>query len=377
MKPIQHPSFTGNTRKATNRIFHLFAQLTVFAAFPIAATLTPAYAADVQQESKEAPGEYERPKVKIAGDFLLSVDGYIAASGTLTQPKGEHRQTTLFNSGSDSLDAVKTGLNFEYKDSGAVASIFYVPGHRSDSEAGVLDAYVFWKTGLPQDQTFTITAGKFTSYLGFEGFHPVERDSLTYALIAGIPAYHTGIKADYEADPFTVGLAVVDSLQEAGGFHQGDGNLRDVGLEFCVSVKALDEELEVFGGIGYDTDEKTRSEHGLPGREFEAVNNLFLDFFATYKLTENLTLGAEVAYTKNISDLSWLVQATWAFNDALSVTGHLSGAKFENHSQGYQFALAPQWQPVQHLILRGEVSYLHVCGGERCWFFGAQTIFQF
>ena len=371
-----------NSSKSRCRTVLRLAQLAAFAACsclpapsPANAAETPVNAATPLPSANETPKDAEDAGVKI-NDFF-SVDGYAAVSGTLSKTKGEHYQGTLFNSESDFLDAVKMGLNFNHEATSATLSFFYVPGHNSGCDAGVLDAFASWKKEFGKEHSLTLTAGKFTSYLGFEGFHPIERDFLTYALVAGVPGYHTGIKADYENGPFTIGVAVLDSLQQAGGFYQGDGNLREIGFELCASATVLDDKLQIFAGIGYDTDDKTRSEHGLPGREFEAANNLFLDLFATCKLTERLTLAAEIAHAQNVADISWLAQATWVFTDALSLTGRVSGAKFKDGSQGVQLGVAPQWQPFRHILLRAELSYSHISGGVQCWFGGAQAMFQF
>jgi hypothetical protein len=376
----KHHKPIANSRKTPNRVFLHLAQLTAFAACSIshsipmlgaaeAATAEPAPAAE------NAPKEEESFGVKINDYF--SVDGYAAVSGTLSKTQGQHRLGTLFNSENDFLDAVKIGLNFNSAEIGATVSFFYVPGHNADCEAGVLDAFTSWKKEFGKDHSLTLTAGKFTSYLAFEGFHPIERDFLNYALVAGVPGYHTGLKADYENGPCAIGFAVLDSLQSDEGFYQGDGNLRDVGFELCASYKMFEEKLLIYAGVGYDTDNKTLSEHGFPAGEFEAVNNAFFDLYATFKATETLTLAAEITNAKHVSDFSWLVQATQALTDTVSVTGRISGAKFKNGTEGYQFGIAPQWQPIRHLLLRGEFSHQHFCGGVSCWFCGALAIFQF
>ncbi|MDR2429938.1 MAG: porin [Puniceicoccales bacterium] len=307
----------------------------------------------------------------------LALDGYVAATGAIAHESGTGRNDYgLFNSGTGvgATDAVKVGLTGKYESFSAYASVYYTPTRVTGTDAGILDAYATWAADFGTGGKLVISGGKFLSNLGYESFYPINNVHVTAALAQGIPAYHTGLKADFttaltDTNTLTTGIAVVDSLHPGRGFWQGDGNFSDVGFEVYAKFE-LNNEIKLFAGVGYDTD--------------NAVNAQFvLDLWAEYAVTKELTLAAEITTAKDLVDLSWLVGANYAVTDNFSVAGRVSGAKFKNNNtvngrKLYSFTLTPAYTfKTVPLTIRGEAAYVHGSGNFNGYFFGAQALFSF
>jgi len=307
-------------------------------------------------------------EVKI-NDYL-SLSGYAAAAGTITDTTpAANPKDTLFNSGFGNLDSALFAVNGKYKGFSSKVSLFYVPARGSDN-SGILDAYVSYTAG-----DFTVTAGKFLSYLGYESFYAANMNQLTYgSTIADIPGYHTGAKVDYATKDFAAGVAVVDSLFGGAGFNQGDGDFGEVGTEAYISYTGIDK-LTIFEGIGYGDQDN------------DAVDSFVNDLWVSYAATDKLTLAAEYTYrSANAANKNngWLLFGQYLFTDKFSAIARVSGIKNKGGDAGTNFTIAPSYKVTGNLTLRGEISYADSAEGDSVTngtakgaFYGVQALFTF
>jgi hypothetical protein len=287
----------------------------------------------------------------------LKVSGYAVGSYTVTDA-GDTKDTFL-DSGSSNLDSVKVGFETSQGALGSYVSLFYIP----NNDAGILDAYLNYKAG-----SFTFTGGKYLSYLGYEAFDPINMYQLTYANgLGAIPAYHTGVKMDYATDTFGAGANVSDSIRGGNGFFVGDEDYSNgLGYEAYVTYKGIDK-LTIWAGAGYDDTE------GL-------TDWLTYNIWASYDLSDKLTLAGEIAYHEDgVSEgTQGLALAKYAFTDKFSTAFRYG---IDSYSTGqpdtHKFTVAPTYAFCKSLSVRGELSTTQVTSGEDSVFTGAQVLVKF
>lgn len=288
----------------------------------------------------------------------LSVSGYAAVAAANTDFEDADDQDSFFDSGANNLDSVKGSLIGKYGDFGGVVSLLYLPG--ASDEAGLIEYY-----GTYTVDAFTITAGKFLSYLGYEAFNAPDMTQLTYgSTIGAIPAYHAGAKVDYSADTWGAGVAVVDSIYpERGLMYGGDRDFEDeLGFEAFFVYKGI-EKLTLWQGVAYeDTD---------GGSEVLVYN-----VWASYDVTDKLNVAAEYVYSDDVSQaLLGFVKYTWT--DKIYTVGRISGADFDSGYEEIKYTFSPTYLFTDYLLGRAEISYTDTDGGEDSLFYGAQAVLKF
>ncbi len=289
----------------------------------------------------------------------ISVNGYAVGSATTTDWDGGPDVDTYFDSGSNSYDAVKLGVLGTAGSLRAYGSVLYLPG--AANEAGLLDAYVTLDAG----NGLSFTGGKFLSYLGYEAFDAVNMTQLSYALISGIPAYHTGAKVDYAGEGFGVGLAVVDSIfghPTKPVFFEGDREYDDIGIEAMFSYTGIDK-LTLFAGFAYEEDENT------------ATDIFVFDLWASYAISDTVTIAGEYTINDNVAN-SWLALLSYKFNDKFSTIFRISGADWDGGGDDMKYTIAPTYTINDNLALRAEVSVGEGDSGDYT-FLGGQVVFKF
>ncbi|HTJ78755.1 MAG TPA: outer membrane beta-barrel protein [Rariglobus sp.] len=297
----------------------------------------------------------------------LSFNGYATASGTYSDNTAGKNVSTLFNSGSNELDSVKLAAVGTYGDFGGKLSLLYIPT-RTGSNSGIQDAYLTYsKDG------FTVTGGKFLSYLGYEAFDPNNMTQMTYgADIFAIPGYHTGAKVDYAAKTWGAGFAVVDSIYQLGSpaFLQGDGKFDRVGYETYVTYTGIDK-LTLWLGAAYDDN--------------TTPDTVVYDFWASYALTSKLTLAGEFDTSESVAK-GYLGEVQYAFTDKFSGIARFSAKENAHGGAGTYYTLAPTYKITPALSVRGEVSYadsVNATNGtyglltSQGFFYGVQALFTF
>ncbi len=303
----------------------------------------------------------------------LKVSGYAAASYTYTDVENGDSDESLFDAGTP-LDAVKLGLEATQGAFSAYGSLFYSPNSDANSfaggtEAGILDAYVTYTTG-----DFKITGGKYLSYMGYEAFDTVNMTQLTYAnsTTGGVPAYHTGIKLDYSTDVWGAGLSISDSIR-GPSFWEGDAEWDNgLGYEAYVVYKGI-EKLTLWGGVAFDDTD-------------DVANFSSYDFWASYDLTDKLTIAGEIIYSDNTlsganSAVGGLAFIKYAFTEKFSLVGRFGIDEVESTPVGvsaadnYKYTISPTYAFNEHFLVRAEVSYID--STENIFFSGVQALVKF
>ena len=310
-------------------------------------------------------------EVKINDNLALS--GFAVGALTQTDLDGSGgTSSTALDSGVTNFDAVKIALTGNYDALSGKVSLFYVPESTSGaSEAGLLDAYATYTAGA-----FSVTGGKFLSYLGYEAWDAIAMTTISYGNSwAFIPGYHSGAKADFAGDGFALGAAVTDSLyMDASHFFGGDGDFSDgLGYEFYANYTGT-ENLTLFAGLGIE--------------DADGVDTLYVwDFWASYAVTDTTTLAFEYSFFDDGTDEAsvWAVFATKVISDAVSITGRISGTvdALVSDDAGTAFTLSPTYTINENFAVRAEVTYADSAEsaiqvpGSKGFFYAVQGIFKF
>ncbi|MCX6955786.1 MAG: outer membrane beta-barrel protein [Verrucomicrobia bacterium] len=308
----------------------------------------------------------------------LMINGYVAGAYEYQKIKSTPSTDSVFDGTKDtpSADAVKTAFNFSFKPVTAQVSLYYVP-NLPKNELSILDAFATYDVG----GGFSITGGKFLSYLGYEAFDTVNMAQITYSpvtvgTLGAIPAYHTGLRLDYGDKDVSYGLAVVDSVFSPNGFSKGDGELvHNAGFEAFVKYTAVTD-LTLWAGLAYDT-------KGSFATQTESVT--VLDLWAEYKLTKELT-GALEFCAKDGGDFAkgstWLAYLNYAFDAKFSTVFRVGGESLSGKTAGNnftQYTVGPSYKVSDNLTVRAEYSYYDYSGtaAKDKNLLGLQAVFKF
>ncbi len=289
--------------------------------------------------------------IKLNDNF--SVGGYIVGSANYV----EYKPTTGKTTSTSKLDgdAYKFWANVTFAP--VTGTLSYYAG--ADGAPVVLDAYATYDVGGGTKVSF----GKFLSWLGYEAFDPINMTQLTYAWstpqgfgVANIPAYHSGVKIEHGDDSYSVGVAVLDSI-DGPSYSKGDGDLKNgPGIEAYFTYKGV-KNLTVFLG-GY-----LENNTGIDDKKTS------LDLWAQYVLGDT-TFAAEAStrkddYAVGSSDLKsnfWLVEVQQAIDKTWAVTARVSGVNTKTQSvtkkpSGTTFTIAPAVTLTPNLSVVFEYSY--------------------
>jgi hypothetical protein len=164
----------------------------------------------------------------------------------------------------------------------------------------ILDAYATYDAGGGVKVTF----GKFLSWMGYEAFDPINMTQVTYGWstpqgfsVGNIPGYHTGVKVEQGNDTYTVGVAVLDSVDPSPsaktGADKGDGDLRNgPGFEAYYTYKGV-KNLTLFGGLTY---EHNTGVNGAISHDYGTDRDATaIDLWAQYVVGDT-TYAAEYSY---------------------------------------------------------------------------------
>jgi hypothetical protein len=294
----------------------------------------------------------------------LALDGYaigagVVTEGTLPDNGPEFGKSAFF------YDSVFVGLTGSYNDFTARVSLFNVvssanAGSGVEGDAGVLDAYVTYKTG-----NIAITGGQYLGYLGFESFHSVNNAFISFSQAAYRSPWATGAKIDYTGEGFSTGFSVRDSqISQTGSFFNGDGEFsNDLGYEAYVMLTSV-ENLTVFAGAGFEDVDGGSSAYTF-------------DLWASYKISETLSFAAEYASIEDIAEFTWLTQLTYTASEELAVSGRLTGADNKTGADALGYGVASTYTLSPNFAVKGEATITDFDGGSDVFSYALQGIFKF
>jgi hypothetical protein len=307
----------------------------------------------------------------------LMINGYAAGAYEYQKVKTLAATDSVFDGTKDtpSADAVLTAFNFTFKPVTGVVSLYYVP-NLPKNELSLLDVYATYDAG----GGFSVTGGKFLSYMGYEAFHTASLSQITYGAVTigtlgAIAAYHTGVRLDYGDKDISYGFAIVDSEFSPNGFAKGDGELtHNAGFEAFVKVTSISD-LTLWGGFAYDT------KGGFQPNSVSVV-----DLWAEYKLTKDATVAAEFC-AKDGGDFAkgntWLAYLNYAIDAKWSTVFRVSGENLSGKTKTIgnnftQYTVGPALKLNDNLTVRAEVSFYDFSGkGLDKTLYGLQAVFKF
>lgn len=313
----------------------------------------------------------------VATPDWLKVSGYAAVSYIHTEVDsdfGDYDNDSFFNAGTP-YDAAKLGLEATQGPFTAYASLFFSPVSDNDafgsgSDAGILDAYVTYKAG-----EFSVTAGKYLSWLGYEAFDAVNMTQMSYAnnFLGAIPAYHTGIKFEYTTDALGAGVNVSDSIRGGDGFWKGDDDFSNgLGYEAYLVYKGI-EKLTLWGGVAYDTSDTSDG--------FDQEDFVTYDAWASYDISDKMTVAGELAYcdTGTTYGTQGLALLKYNFTEKFYTVfrfGFDNVNYYGDDATALKGTIAPSYAFNEHFTLRGEISYTDVDDASLL-FTGVQALLKF
>ena len=339
----------------------------------------------------------------------------------------EHESDTATEIEAYKLQA--TGKYGRFSATGSVFSYGTESGSGYDYSPVLLDAYATCDLG----GGYSLTAGKFSSWLGYEPSDIVDLNQLTYAnenlfaaqpylylcisdmegsilfaekidLAASLaesgfyidpmfgspaPSYHSGLKLEREGETYSFGVAALDSVY-GPAYYRGDGDFDNgLGGEAYVSYKGI-KNLTFFAGLAY--------EHQRLGEDdgpSERIKYLTADFWVEYTLGKTVFAAEFCQARTHLADSSssfesyfWSVMAKHAFTPKWALTGRLSGTAadmgggwlyYQLPLRAYRYTVAPSYAVCRHLDLVAEYSYTDYRNGllDSAHFVGVQARAKF
>jgi len=306
-------------------------------------------------------------EVKLNDNF--SVSGYVVGSYKNWKPSGSPSNDEY------SWDAMKTAFTATFKPVTGVVSLYYPYNDGTGKKVKLLDAYATVDVG----QGFSVTAGNFLSYLGYEAFDPINMTQMTYGAptsgpLFAIPAYHTGAKLDFGSATNSFGIAALDSVYNGPNIVRGDGEIKhNAGFEGYYKNTAT-KNLTLWAGFAYDTKGQ---------KSIHPDKVLTLDFWAEYKVDDKSTVAAELANYDGGTmgkGTMWLAYYGYAFTENTSCAFRVSGTSLGSGTAGsdyLQYTVCPTYKISKNFSMRAEYSYYDYKTGGTSSFFGVQALFQF
>jgi hypothetical protein len=228
----------------------------------------------------------------------------------------------------------------------------------------LLDGYVTYK----QDK-LAVTVGQYLGWLGFESFHSVNNAFATFSQVYYASPYATGAKVEYLGETVSTGISVRDSqIAPSGSFYNGDGEFSDdVGYEAYALYTGI-KGVTLFAGVGYE--------------DVDGGSQAYTyDVWASYAISEKLSIAAEVAGIEDQYSYSWLIQPTYVVSDKISVSARVTGANGEDPVAGkldaFGYGVASTYTLTKNFSVKGEVTKNDYVGSADAFGYGIQGIFKF
>jgi hypothetical protein len=217
------------------------------------------------------------------GTFTLS--GTVDVYGTTNFTSGPGTPGILIanpgNANAFGLGFANTIFAYEKGKAGVVADLAFGPRANDANLAGAINQlYVYYKL----NDKFTLTAGQFNTFLGYEVISPSANFHYTvsYLFNAG-PFSHTGVKLNYAASE---DLSFLLAVTNAHALTSSDGNFADA--------------TQLGAQIGY----KGQYLNFISGsvNDVSAKDWIFLDYTGGFDLSETFYVGINGAYANSNDD---------------------------------------------------------------------------
>jgi hypothetical protein len=281
---------------------------------------------------------------EIALNDAFSVGGFVSGSYFWEKPN-PGRAADHFG-----LDHALVAFRGKSGPAGFVVSLYHEPS--TPEETTVLDAALSYQTG----SGLGVTAGRFQSILGYEGYFSVDNPNLAFAsneLLTIAPGYHSGIKVEGGSDVWSGGAALLDSVYSGANYLRGDGELKDnQGFEAFVSFKGV-KDLVVTLGAGHE------------GAGAATPQASLYDIWANYQLTASTLLAADWAQKDGGAGdrgHNWMALVRHDFSDRVSAAFRVSGEKLKGGAEFTRCTVTPSLRVSQSLTLRAEYTHTNYRG---------------
>lgn len=295
----------------------------------------------------------------------LLIGGYAVASARYMDSDPGGSDSTL------DMDSYRLAATAKFAPVTGTISFF---GFASEDPV-LLDAYATYA-----GDGYSVTAGKFLSWLGYESFHAVNMTQITYAwqgspgfgniAAPSIPAYHSGVKVETAGNGYAAGFAVLDSAY-GPTYYKGDGDLDNgVGLEAYYRYGTAATTL--FVGAAYNSDD-TADVDILTG-------NVWLQHvFGATTLAAEIGLSSVDIGGTDREPFFWQLFAKQNLSDQIALVGRVSGGEATSGAEFLKLTFAPLFTVTPNLQVATEYSYTDYKNNvvDAGHFLGAQVRFKF
>ncbi len=281
--------------------------------------------------------------------------------------------------GTPSADAVKTALAASFKPVTGVISLYYIP-NLPTNEITVLDAYVTYDLGNGTTITggkFLSWMGY--EAFDTPNMAQITYGAPTVGYLGAIPAYHTGVKIEYGDSEQAAGFAIVDSVYSPNGFAKGDGELKhNGGFEVYYAYKAI-EGFTFWAGAVYDTKGGFQP-HSVwmidLWAQYQVSKQVTIAGEVTTKDGGSSFKGWDWLVYLNYASNDMFNTVFRISGEQLS--GDTKEAALAVGRSNYiQYTVGPSAKLTENLTVRAEVSYYDYKDTPDRTFFGVQGIFKF
>jgi hypothetical protein len=325
-------------------------------------------------------------KTKLAVLAASALTLAVAAQAQMTPPAlsttgfvlGSFQHNSVAKTDTLNIDNAMIKFDATYKPAEGVISLYYVPNSQAGTSGDIhlLDAYVNVDVG----SGWTVTAGRYLSWMGYESFFHINNPEITTAYLNGIIAgYQEGARASYTDKDWNGGISIDDSELDSTTAYTGDGELKHAfGTEGYISYTGLKDNTAWFG-ISYDSKDKSNA---TPANET-------YDLWDQYQLTKDVYVAAELADHNGkiggldtVGDaLSYLILVDYSFSDTLSAAFRFAGDA-NKHSTGNtddtEYTFAPTYVINKNFSVRAELTYIIINGPKsNQTSYGVQGVFKF
>lgn len=233
-----------------------------------------------------------------------------------------------YDSGSsDSFDLDQVELDFLYDFEPITAQVDLDYQRGDANEIDLEQAFITYDFG----NDWTMSAGKFLSYHGWETAEPTGLYQYSYAYsFPSIPGYHNGVTLDTSGDWGSFGFAIVDTVFGDDGSLGNGGDDYDYGFEAKLAFTPVSVEgLTLYFGYALDSGDTGVDDASL------------INFWSSYEMGDHLfALEYNIFEVDDLDIDQWLLMWNVAVSDPGSLTLRIShedlgATEFDKYTAAY------------------------------------------